>query len=242
MSNRIIPGADLTQYQRWEPATLVASQDARLRPFSSIVRPATLAESAPPVVTPPPPDPEAEARAAAAAAQAEIHRQAYQDGYQEGLRAGREAAEHEARAIAATLDALRETVQTLEAELAEQVLSFALTVSRHMIRDQLLQAPALIEYAVREAVSTAVCLGTQPRLFLHPDDVQQVSPLLNAELTQVGWVIMSDAALTPGGCRIETQSGQLDGTLETRWQRVLASLGKVDSAGDIPPPDTTPVS
>ena len=37
--------------------------------------------------------------------------------------------------------------------------------------------------------------------------------------------IIEDNALTPGGCRVELGSSEVDATLETRWRRVIESIG-----------------
>jgi len=42
----------------------------------------------------------------------------------------------------------------------------------------------------------------------------------------MGWHLTDDAQLAPGSCRVETANNQIDASLPTRWQRLMASLGK----------------
>jgi flagellar assembly protein FliH len=40
--------------------------------------------------------------------------------------------------------------------------------------------------------------------------------------------VVEDPQIERGGCRLETPSTEIDATLETRWRRVIASLGRDD--------------
>ncbi|HEY9447557.1 MAG TPA: FliH/SctL family protein, partial [Burkholderiales bacterium] len=64
------------------------------------------------------------------------------------------------------------------------------------------------------------------RLVLHPDDVALVQQHLAHDLEAAGWLICGDETLTRGGCRVDAASGELDATLEARWEQVAATLGQ----------------
>jgi flagellar assembly protein FliH len=38
--------------------------------------------------------------------------------------------------------------------------------------------------------------------------------------------LLADARITPGGCIAETALGSIDATIETRWERVIAAVGR----------------
>jgi flagellar assembly protein FliH len=38
--------------------------------------------------------------------------------------------------------------------------------------------------------------------------------------------VVGDASLLRGGCRIETFAGEIDATLQTRWQKLSAALAQ----------------
>jgi len=46
--------------------------------------------------------------------------------------------------------------------------------------------------------------------------------------------LFADDTLLPGGCRAETPFGAIDATVQTRWQRVAASLAR-ESAWEATP-------
>ena len=61
---------------------------------------------------------------------------------------------------------------------------------------------------------------------LNPEDVTLVEAHVGAELQAAGWTVRADPAIERGGCKAEAASGEVDATVATRWQRVMAALGK----------------
>jgi flagellar assembly protein FliH len=67
-----------------------------------------------------------------------------------------------------------------------------------------------------------------PRLILHPDDATLVREQLGDQLSQSDWKIHEDAQIKRGGCRIEANGSEIDASMETRWQRIVATIGLED--------------
>jgi flagellar assembly protein FliH len=65
-------------------------------------------------------------------------------------------------------------------------------------------------------------------LLLNPTDYQTLQPqveMLVRELAGLGQVeVSSDPAISPGGCRVETQFGVIDQQLETQLRRIEEEL------------------
>ena len=59
-----------------------------------------------------------------------------------------------------------------------------------------------------------------------PVEIALVRERIGGELDKTGWQLAEDASLEAGGCRVETPSNQIDATLGTRWQRLVAALGQ----------------
>jgi flagellar assembly protein FliH len=66
-------------------------------------------------------------------------------------------------------------------------------------------------------------------LVLHPDDAALIRERMGEQLTHSGWKIFEDGRVERGNARIETANSQIDASLETRWKRVVASLGQETS-------------
>ena len=58
------------------------------------------------------------------------------------------------------------------------------------------------------------------------DDAPLVRARLGESLTHSGWQIVEDVTLSRGGCRLECPAGDIDGSVEHRWQRLMETLGQ----------------
>lgn len=203
MSSRaIIPKEQLSAYERWELLDFSAGGKPRLR------------QEALPTV------------AAVEQIQAQAREEGFAAGRRDGYAAGAAAAAAEAKAIHALLQPLAETLRRLDEEMAQEVLTLALQVAREMIRGALNAKPELVLPVVNEAIRNFDSFNQHPQLILNPADAELVKSQLADQLQHGGWRLREDPLVERGGCRVETHSAEVDATLETRWQRVLAALGQ----------------
>jgi flagellar assembly protein FliH len=70
---------------------------------------------------------------------------------------------------------------------------------------------------------------------LHPADAHLLRKLAESDQTvaTLPWRIVEDAQLERGGCVLDTATTEVDATLETRWRRVIAALGRDDLWVDV---------
>src|SRR5690606_5689503 len=120
---------------------------------------------------------------------------------------------------------LSQTQEALEAELAPRVVELALRIARQVVARELVQDPALIQAVARQAMAQLSGHASQRVLKLHPQDFALLHQQLGDELNQAGWQLQADPSLTRGGCRVHSADTEVDATLETRWQRTLATVG-----------------
>ena len=207
-----IPKEKLTAYQRWE---LVAFDEAeREKVARKTPEPAPApAEDLPPVVLPTAEEIER--------MYADAHEQGYAAGYAEGITAARQKAEQ----FDALVSNLQRSLETIDQQVAEQLLATALEVANQVIRQAIRVKSELIIPVVREAVSVLNPHQGHPALFAHPEDVALIREQLGDQLAHNNWRIIEDASLTRGGCRVEIGASEVDATLETRWRRVIEAIG-----------------
>ena len=62
-------------------------------------------------------------------------------------------------------------------------------------------------------------------IYLHPDDATLVRTYLGEQLGHAGHRFFEEPEMERGGCRIEAAGSQIDGTVESRWKRVIESMG-----------------
>jgi flagellar assembly protein FliH len=78
---------------------------------------------------------------------------------------------------------------------------------------------------VREALGMLASDSKAAVVRLNPVDLEVVSNVLQSEFPGLALQVLGDAAVQPGGCVVESAGTVVDGTLERRWQRAVASLG-----------------
>ncbi len=159
-----------------------------------------------------------------------IQEQARQEGYLAGHAEGIAAGHEQAALEAARLHQLAETFSTevgqADEVISQQVLDLAVDLARALLKSALTLRPELVIPIVKEAVRYLPVLHPPALLYLNPDDAVLVKDKIGDELTKMGWLLTDDTQLEPGGCRVETANNQIDASLPTRWQRLLAALGK----------------
>jgi flagellar assembly protein FliH len=63
------------------------------------------------------------------------------------------------------------------------------------------------------------------KIRLNPFDYDELKDRLAAEFEPLTLQLVSDSSVSCGGCLIESSDTIIDGTIEKRWSRTLASLG-----------------
>jgi flagellar assembly protein FliH len=205
----LIPKAQQSAYQRWE----LGSFDSP-KPQTATPAPAQSPAAAERV------------RQITEKAQAE----GFAAGHREGLEAARSQAYLEADARGARLDELVATLSTdlkrIDQELAQEVVLLGLAVARKLVGEALRVKPEMIRQSVEDALRHVAHIRGPITLAVNPEDALIVRSYLETSPPLDGWSLREDAAITPGGCRVETAAGEVDSTLAQRWHRITAALGQ----------------
>lgn len=160
------------------------------------------------------------------AIQEQARQEGYLAGHAEGLAAGNQQAALDAARLRNLADTFATEVAQADETISQEVLDLALDLARALLKSALTLRPELVIPIVKEAVRYLPVLHPPALLYLNPDDAVLVKDKIGDELTKMGWLLSDDAQLEPGGCRVETANNQIDASLPTRWQRLLAALGK----------------
>lgn len=202
-ASRFIPREELGSFAAWQPGAIGAAPSAK------------------------PEEPRAGAQAARQAG--------YQDGYRDGLAALDSFKSSFARATSERIGVLVASFDAellaLEQRIAAAVADCATSLARQVVRGELTTAPQLIAQVAQEAVATLLPSARQIRVHVHPDDQALVAEGTGEALAARGGVLLADASVARGGCRVESDIGSVDATLEARWERARAAL-----AGDTAAP------
>lgn len=223
-----IPKENLTAYQRWE---LAAFDEAEQKAAEAKRRAGQPSQPAGTVATSPAPDAvenqavDEAVKLPTAADIERMHEEAHQQGYAAGHAEGLAKAQAAAARLDALMNGLRQSVGALEQNVADELLAMALEIASQMLRQSLKLKPELMLPVVREAVAALNSHSGHPALFAHPDDAALIRSHLGEQLAHNNWRIIEDSTLSRGGCRVELGASEVDATRETRWRRVVESIG-----------------
>ena len=223
MYARFIPREELSSFAAWAPGDLTGGAPA--------ATPSTPAEQ--PHVDP-------------AEQHAEQVRAARQSGYQDGYRDGLVALEgfkqsfaHQStmqvgllvKSIGGQLDALQQ-------DMAEALAATALSLARQIVRSELTAQPQTVAAVAQEALETLMLSARHITLRVHPDDQPLVAEGAGELLEARGARLIGDSGVARGGCIVESNIGLVDASIETRWRRAAAAIGRDEawqSGGGEPP-------
>ena len=158
----------------------------------------------------------------------ELQQAAREEGFQQGRREGLEAGKKDIKARVHELESLMQTLtkplEQLDREVEQELVQLALAVARQLIRRELKTDPGQVLAVVREAMAVLPSAARNVRLHLHPEDALLVREILSLGDHERGWTIVEDPILTRGGCKVSSDTSQIDASIERRLHSVIASV------------------
>jgi len=163
-----------------------------------------------------------------------IRQEAYNEGFSAGEKDGFRSTTLKVRqeadaALGVKLASLETLMGSLFEPIAEQdsqiekaMVDLVQHIARQVIQRELALDSTQIERVMREALKLLPLGVGNVRLYINPQDFEQVKAL--RERHEETWRIVEDAALLPGGCRVETEQSRIDATVETRISQIMAKL------------------
>lgn len=216
-------------YQRWTPPAF-DEPEAPPEPPQPVE-----AEHASPAPEEPPAPAEPPVKLPTAEEIEAMFEQARRDGEKAGFDEGMKRAQAEAAQLARVVRAMDTALDALGADVAEEIATLAIALARQLAGDALQAQPEAVVAVVREALQQ-VPQG-KVRVHLHPEDVKLVRRHLEDQLETGHHLLVENASITRGGCRLEAVGCDIDATIETRWARILAGIGRGPAPAPTPDGD-----
>jgi flagellar assembly protein FliH len=166
----------------------------------------------------------------------QLQKQAYEEGFEEGKKAGFEfghregltQAKRDIQHYTSHLDALltyfEQPLRELDNQVEKELLSLVIAIVKQLLRREVKSDPNLIVGVVREALSVLPVSSNKVRLLLHPEDAELIREVYALGDNEVGWSLVEDPVINRGGCKVVTETSQIDGTLESRLTALIAPL------------------
>lgn len=158
----------------------------------------------------------------------QLHSQAREDGYRQGVEEGRQAGLNELKERVQLMDqllgSLSRPFEELDDAVENQTARLAMMVARQLVRRELKADPQEVVGVVREALAALPLAAREIRVALNPDDVSLVRAALSLHDSVQNIQIVDDPVQSRGGCRVITESSQIDATVESRLNAVIAGV------------------
>jgi flagellar assembly protein FliH len=137
-----------------------------------------------------------------------------------------------ARDFARLFAAAQEQMADAEQLLARGVLDLACELARQVVRRELSVGTDALQPVLREALGLLAADTKSAVIRLNPSDLAVLEPVIRTEFAGLALTLLADEALSRGGCLVESAGTVVDGTLEKRWARAVATLG-LESAWEV---------
>lgn len=150
----------------------------------------------------------------------------HDEGYKKGLEVGQVEINQRCAALDNILKFLQRPLEDLDEKVTEQLFQLAMTVTGQLIRRELHTEPGQIVAVVREAMSSLPIAERKVNIHLQPEDASLVRDALSLTHDDESqpWRIIEDPLLSRGGCKLQAGQSYIDASVETRLNRIIASL------------------
>lgn len=154
-----------------------------------------------------------------------------EEAYARGHRAGLQTAQEQFDTTLETLATALEEVSRLREQLArssrQDLLRLVMAVAEQVIRREVAADPQILLTILDQALKASV-QADQYRILVNPQDRERVNehkPLFLASISGLtNLSIEGEAKISPGGCRIESDLGEVDATIESQLEMIQQTL------------------
>ena len=165
-----------------------------------------------------------------------VYKQAYEEGFEQGkkegfsfghkeaLVEGRKQLQETMQGMETLFHALETPFNQLDDQVEQELVTLAIAIVKQLVRREVKTDPGHILGVVREAIGILPVSSRNVRLVLHPEDAEMVRKVYATTETELGWKIVEDPVLARGGCRVLTDTSQVDATLESRLTSLIAPM------------------
>lgn len=160
--------------------------------------------------------------------------EAYARGRQEGQALAEQRLESVTQALTQALEESCRLRESLAQTSTRDMLRLVMAVSEQVIRKTVEIDPQVVLGIIESALQASVRADSF-RIRVCPEDLELVTqqkPLFLASLSGLkNLSVETDPGITPGGCRVDSELGDVDATIETQLDAIRQALGEAIAAG-----------
>ncbi len=212
-SSKILPG-NTTGVRQWQPPE-VGLKDRPTHAVEDIPLPQALPTAA-------------ELEAIQQEAYAEGYEQGKQQGFEFGHKEGLTQSRQEMQQYVTDMEQLLSTFSTplheLDNQVEKELLELVIAIVKQLVRREVKSDPNMIIGVVRESLSILPVSAQNVRLLVHPEDAVLIREVYALGDAEIGWKLVEDPVISRGGCKVVTDTSQVDATLDSRLASLIAPL------------------
>jgi flagellar assembly protein FliH len=148
----------------------------------------------------------------------------FESGHKEGLNKAKQQLQQYTRQLDLLVTTFSEPLRELDNRVEQELLKLVIAIVRQLVRREVKSDPNMIVGVVREALSILPVASRNVRLLLHPEDADLIREVYALADSEVGWSLIEDPVISRGGCKVVTDSSQIDATLDSRLASLIAPL------------------
>lgn len=157
------------------------------------------------------------------ALQKQAYDEGFKKGYDDGLKKGLAEMQAKAKQLSTLFSFVGKPLQQFDADLEKQLSELVLAISKLLLKKECSTRVEHIQALMHLALLYLPANARNVRIKLNPSDV--------ALLTQAGETLktdeyqcLADKTITQGGCMIDSDTSQIDATLENQLQQIFDQL------------------
>ncbi|MBT5304621.1 MAG: hypothetical protein HOI47_10835 [Candidatus Scalindua sp.] len=153
---------------------------------------------------------------------------AYQKGRDDALKDNQENMDLLCQSLKKAISELTLEKNNIMGKFEKTIIKLAIAIARKAVREEISQnSSKIIESVVKEAL-TKVKDKKILKVHLNPDDIGKLEQISDVGISLSGedYEVVSDVDISRGGCRVITDCGGVDATMETCWYGIVSVFGE----------------
>jgi len=163
-----------------------------------------------------------------------LQKQAYDEakkaGYAEGLKNGLQEMQVKANKLQAVFNFLQNPLEEMDQQVEYQLTELSMTLAKQLLRKESSADEKHINTLIHESLEFLPVKAQNICVRLNPEDILLLNQA-DIDTNEQTWSCVSDAAVTAGGCIIESDTSHVDASMEKRVEQLVEQLGLKPSTG-----------
>ncbi len=157
-----------------------------------------------------------------------VTKESYQRGWNDALEKNREDVEHISQSMNKAIEDLKKERDNIWIKCEKEIIKLTLAIAKKTVYKEVSQSNSKI---IEKVVSNAIDRVKEKnilRVYVNPDDAERLKAMKTSGFSSEGdtYEIVNDDKISRGGCKVITDCGGVDASVETRWNEIVSALGE----------------